>query len=479
MVRLETQLSFVNGQRLRSTSGESIASYYPANNRLICDTEVALEDEVDAAVDSAVTGQRTWAAMTGCERGRVLHRASEILRARNDELATLEVHDTGKPISEARTVDIQSGADALEFFAGLAPVIKGDHYQLGASFAYTRREPLGVVVGIGAWNYPLQIACWKAAPALAAGNAMVFKPSELTPLTALQLAHVFREAGLPDGVFNVVLGDHRTGKLLVGHPQVRKVSLTGGVATGKQIMVDAAAGLKQLTFELGGKSPLVIFDDAKIASAVKATLLANFYTQGEICSNGTRVYVHKQIKERFTNQLVAATGRLVLGDPLDPSTEVGSLISPEQMESVLKYIDLGKQEGARLLCGGARVGTEGNFVAPTIFDQCRDEMTIAREEIFVPVLSLFSFEDEDEVIQRANDSDFGLAAGVFTNDLSRAHRVVAQLHAGTCWVNTYNVTPVEVPFGGMKQSGFGRENSEWALQHYTQLKSVYVEMGEQ
>ncbi len=478
MIELEKQTSFINGQRHLSTSGECFVSYYPANNREICQVELALREEIDAAVDAAASAQKAWSSMTGTERGRILNRAASLLRQRNDELAELEVYDTGKPIAEASTVDIHSGADALEFFAGLAPTIKGEHHQLGNNFAYTRREPIGVVGGIGAWNYPLQIACWKAAPALAAGNTMIFKPSELTPLTTIKLAEVFRDAGLPDGVFNVVLGDHRTGQLMVDHPGIKKVSLTGGLSTGKKIMEGAAPHLKQLTLELGGKSPLIIFDDAKIDNAVKATLLANFYTQGEICSNGTRVFVHRDIKDAFLDQLVAHTRKLVIGDPLDRQTDVGSLISPQHMRQVLSFIETGKEQGATLIRGGGRVGDVGNFVEPTIFDDCHDDMTIAREEIFGPVLSLFTFHDEQEVIRRANNTPYGLAAGLFTNDLNRAHRVIGQLQAGTCWVNTYNITPVEIPFGGTKQSGFGRENSEWALQHYTQLKSVYFEMGD-
>ncbi|MCC7334998.1 MAG: betaine-aldehyde dehydrogenase [Pirellulaceae bacterium] len=478
MISLKTQQSFINGTSRPSSAGESLITYYPATNEAICDVELSLDAEVNAAVESAIAAQKSWRAMTGTQRGRILHRAADLLRQRNDELAMLEVYDTGKPISEAGSVDVQSGADALEYFAGIAPTIKGEHYRLGKNYAYTIREPLGVVAGIGAWNYPLQIACWKAAPALAAGNAMIFKPSELTPLTALELARTFRDAGLPDGLFNVVLGDHRTGQLLVEHPGIEKVSLTGGVETGRRIMAAAASQLKHLTLELGGKSPLLIFDDANIENAVKATLLANFFTQGEICSNGTRVFVHDNVRRPFLEQLKTATQQLVIGDPLDPKTEIGSLISPEHCQSVLDYIAKGKQEGADLVCGGNQVGERGNFVQPTIFSECRDEMTIVQEEIFGPVLSLLSFSDEDEVIARANATDFGLAAGVFTNDLSRADRVISQIQAGTCWINTYNITPIEIPFGGYKQSGIGRENSEWAIQHYTQLKTVYVETGD-
>lgn len=478
MFTLERQQSFIDGKSYSSTSDECLQTSYPATNEPLAEVELALDAEVDAAVESAVVAQRDWAALTGTERGRVLHRAAALLRQRNDELATLEVYDTGKPISEANCVDVHSGADAIEFFAGVAATIKGDYHKLGNNFAYTSREPLGVVAGIGAWNYPLQIACWKAAPALAAGNAMIFKPSELTPLTAIELARTFRDAGLPDGLFNVVLGDHRTGQLLVDHPDIRKVSLTGGVATGKRIMESAARSLKHVTLELGGKSPLLIFDDAKIDSAVKATLMANFYTQGEICSNGTRVFVHRSIHDEFLDKLVKATDNLVIGDPLDAKTEIGSLISPEHAQKVLGYIETGIAQGATLIAGGKQIGTKGNFVQPTIFAGCQDDMSIAKEEIFGPVLSLFSFDDEAEVIARANDTDFGLSAGVFTNDLNRAHRVIGQIEAGMCWINTYNITPVEIPFGGYKHSGMGRENSEWAIQHYSQLKTVYVETGD-
>ena len=478
MIERPLQKSFIGGKEIDASTDECLATFYPATNQKICDFEIALEPEINAAVETAQKAQVEWSNITGTERGRILSRAAQLLRERNDQLAEIEVYDTGKPISEAKTVDIQSGADALEFFAGVAATIKGDFQQLGANFAYTRREALGVVGGIGAWNYPLQIACWKAAPALACGNAMIYKPSELTPLTAIELAKVFKEAGLPDGLFNVVLGDYRTGQLMVDHPRIRKISVTGGVETGKLISSAAGKNLKHVTLELGGKSPLVIFDDAKVGNAVKATLLANFYTQGEICSNGTRVFVHRSIYDAFLEQLVDATQKLVIGDPMDSKTEVGSLISPEHKESVLRYIEQGLKEGAELIFGGNSVGEQGNFVEPTIFSNCHDEMTIAKEEIFGPVLCLLPFDDEKEVIERANDTEFGLSAGVFTNDLNRAHRVIAQLEAGTCWINTYNITPIEIPFGGYKHSGVGRENSVWAIQHYTQLKSVYVETGD-
>ena len=339
-----------------------------------------------------------------------------------------------------------------------------------------------MVAGIGAWNYPLQIACWKSAPALACGNAMIFKPAELTPLTAMKLEEIYLAAGVPAGVFQVVQGEAHTGRLLTRHPAIRKISLTGEVGTGKAVMADAAATLKQVTLELGGKSPLIVFGDARLDNAVSGALLGNFYSAGEVCSNGTRVFVHRSVHAQFVERLRVRAAAMRIGDPLDPATQVGALISAEHMEKVLGFIARGRAQGARLLSGGARAThgdlANGFFVAPTVFDGCHDDMDIVRQEIFGPVMAVLEFEEEEEVIARANATEFGLAAGVFTNDLTRAHRVIARLEAGTCWINHYNVTPVELPFGGVKRSGLGRENGRAAIEHYTQLKSVYVAMGD-
>jgi betaine-aldehyde dehydrogenase len=464
---------------LNKSTGESFASVNPATGAVLAQIRIDGAAEVDAAVQRARLAQRQWAATPGAERARVMRRAVALLRARNDELATLETQDTGKPIQETRVVDVASGAECLEYFAGLAQSLSGEHIDLGPSaFGYTRREPLGVVAGIGAWNYPLQIACWKSAPALACGNAMIFKPAELTPLSAVKLQEIFLEAGMPAGLFQVVQGRAETGRLLTGHPGIRKVSLTGEVGTGKAVMRDASATLKAVTLELGGKSPLIVFEDAKINNAVSGALLANFYSAGEVCSNGTRVFVHRSIRQAFLEKLVARVKRLRIGDPLDPATQVGALISEEHMNKVLGYIERGKAEGARVLTGGTRVTdgalARGHFVAPTVFDGCRDDMSIVKDEIFGPVMSVLEFDTEDEVTLRANATEFGLSAAVFTQDLTRAHRVIANLQAGTCWINHYNVTPVELPFGGVKMSGLGRENGRAAIEHYTQLKSVYV-----
>jgi betaine-aldehyde dehydrogenase len=485
--------AFVDGRlkgseppRVRSdgpAAGERFASINPASGEVIGYVTAAGEAQVDAAVRTAVKAQAVWGAMTAAERARLLRRAADILRSRNQELAELETRDTGKPIQETRVVDVISGADCFEYFAGLVQSLSGEHVDLGpAAFGYTRREPLGVVAGIGAWNYPLQIACWKAAPALACGNAMIFKPAELTPFSAVKLEEILLEAGVPAGVFQVVQGFAATGRLLTRHPHIRKISLTGEVGTGKAVMSDAAQTLKNVTLELGGKSPLIVFDDAKLDNAVGGALLANFYSSGQVCSNGTRVFVHRAVMTAFLERLVKRVGAMRIGDPMDPSTQVGPLVSEQHMHKVLSYIDRGRAEGARVLTGGMRITAgglaNGYFVAPTVFDNCRDDMAIVREEIFGPVMSVLEFEDEQEVIERANATEFGLAAGVFTNDLTRAHRVIARLQAGTCWINQYNVTPIELPFGGVKLSGLGRENGRAALEHYTQLKSVYVAMGD-
>ena len=481
-MQLPEQGLFIAGRRTDATSGETFDTINPATGEMICRVQHAGPEDVDRAVASAREGFEVWREMSGAERGRILNRAVTLLRQHNEDLARLEVADTGKPWQEAVAVDILSGADAIEYYAGLAVSIHGETFQLSNSWVYTRREPLGVCVGIGAWNYPIQIACWKSGPALACGNSMVFKPAELTPLTALRLAEIYTEAGLPDGVFNVVQGDHRTGEALVAHPGVAKVSLTGEVGTGKLVMANAAATLKNLTLELGGKSPLIVFEDADLDNAVSAALMANFYTQGEICSNGTRVFVHEDVHSEFVDKLVTRTAKMRIGDPMDPDTHVGALISKDHMDKVLAYIAAGRQAGAKVLIGGGRPDDPelqtGYFVEPTVFDGCSDDMSIVRDEIFGPVMAILTFFDEDEVIARANNTDYGLAAGVFTRDIQRAHRVVAKLEAGTTWINNYNITPIEMPFGGYKQSGIGRENSLTTIGHYTQLKSVYVEMGD-
>ncbi len=472
---------FIDGGFVEDAAGTRFESFCPATGEVIARLHEATPALVARAVESAARAQQEWAALAPVERGRVLRRAARLIRRRNRALSELETLDTGKPLQETLVADAASGADALEFFGGIVPAVSGEAIPLGRDFAYTKRVPLGVCVGIGAWNYPIQIACWKAAPALAAGNAMLFKPSELTPLSALRLAEILIEAGAPAGLFNVVQGGAAVGAALVRHPGVAKVSLTGSVPTGRKVYAAAAEGIRHVTLELGGKSALIVFDDASLEDAVGAAMLGNFYSAGQICSNGTRVFVQRAVRDAFLERLVARTEAIRIGDPMDENVQMGPLISAEQQRRVLEYARRGKAEGARCLTGGgvAKVqGFEGGFwVEPTVFAGVCDEMTIAREEIFGPVMSVLDFDDEDEVIARANASEFGLAGGVFTRDLARAHRVADRLQAGIVWINSYNLTPVEIPFGGTKMSGIGRENGRAAIEHYTELKSVYVGMG--
>src|SRR5690242_1871115 len=408
---------FIDGALTASAGRETWINYNPANNNPLGEVYQANDEDIEAAVNSSEKAFHIWKNKTGAERGRVLLKAADILRSRLEKIALLETQDVGKPISESLAVDVSSAADALEYFGGMAAGIHGEFFDLKNAFGYTRREPLGICAGIGAWNYPIQIAAWKAAPALACGNSMIFKPSELTPSTALELAKAFIEAGAPPGLFNVVQGDGRVGAMLVAHPRIAKISLTGSVSTGKKILAGATTHLKPVTLELGGKSPLIIFEDADIHNAVSAALLANFYTQGEVCSNGTRVYVHHKIFDSFLSKLKERTEKIRLGDPADPDTQMGALISKAHLEKVMRFIDSGKSSGATLLTGGfqpqkdfkGRDITAGNFLAPAIFTDCGDSMEICKEEIFGPVLSILSFDSEEEVIERANNTSFGLS----------------------------------------------------------------------
>ncbi len=470
---------FIDGEYVEDTAGAPIDVVYPATGEVIARLHSATPQIIEQALTSAKRAQKAWAAMTGTERGRVLRRAADIMRERNRELSILETHDTGKPLQETLVADATSGADALEYFGGLAGSLTGEHIPLGGGdFVYTIREALGVCVGIGAWNYPTQIACWKGAPALACGNAMVFKPSETTPLSALKVAEILIEAGAPKGIYNVVQGYGDVGAALVTDPRVAKVSLTGSVPTGRKVYAAAAEGMKHVTMELGGKSPMIVFDDADIDNAVSGAILGNFYSSGQVCSNGTRVFVQKGIKEAFLTRLTERLAKVKIGDPMDEAVNFGPMVSENQMNIVLGYIEKGKAEGARLVHGGARLDRPGFYLQPTVFADVTDDMTIAREEIFGPVMSVLDFETEDEVMARANATEFGLAAGVFTNDLTRAHRVVAGFEAGTCYINTYNLAPVEAPFGGSKMSGVGRENSKLAINHYSEMKTVCVSMND-
>ena len=469
---------FIDGKYVEDTAGDPIPVIYPATGAVIATVYSATPEIIEQALASASRAKKLWASWTATERGRVLRRAADIMRDRNNDLSVLETYDTGKPFQETSVADATSGADALEYFGGLAASITGEHIQLGDDFVYTRREPLGVCVGIGAWNYPTQIASWKAAPALACGNTMIFKPSETTPLCALKIAEILFEAGAPAGVFNVVQGYGTVGASLITDERVAKVSLTGSVPTGRKVYAAAAEGIRNVTMELGGKSPMVVFDDANLENAVSGAILGNFYSSGQVCSNGTRVFVQKGIKDAFLTRLADRLKSVKIGDPQDPKVNFGPMVSAKQRDIVLGYIKKGVAEGARLISGGNSIEGTGYFIEPTVFADVTDNMSIAREEIFGPVMSVFDFDTEAEALVRANDTIYGLAAGVFTADLTRAHRMVAGFEAGTCYINTYNLAPVEAPFGGSKQSGVGRENSKAAIEHYSQIKGVYVAMGD-
>lgn len=476
---------YIHGQYTDATSGKTFDSINPATGEVIATIQQASQTDIEAAVKSAAEGQKVWAAKTAVERSRILRRAVDILRERNDELAQLETLDTGKAFSETSTVDIVTGADVLEYYAGLATTIQGEQVPLReSSFFYTRREPLGVVAGIGAWNYPIQIALWKSAPALAAGNAMIFKPSEVTPLTAFKLAEIYSEAGLPAGVFNVVQGAGREiGQWLTEHAVIEKISFTGGVETGKKVMASAAGStLKEVTMELGGKSPLIICEDANLDRAADIAVMANFFSSGQVCTNGTRVFIPQRLKAAFEQAVVERVKRIRMGDPQHTDTNFGPLISFPHMEKVLSYIESGKQQGAKVLIGGERATTgllaQGAYVQPTVFTDCHDDMKIVQEEIFGPVMSILAYDTIEEAIERANNTNFGLAAGVVTQNISQAHQIIHQLEAGICWINTWGESPAEMPVGGYKESGVGRENGISTLNHYTRTKSIQVELGD-
>ena len=448
----------------------------PSNETPLANTCFATSSDLDYAIQCAKQAQIKWAAMSATERGHILRKAGELLLAHNEELAILESQNTGKPLSETLYVDIVTGVEVLDYYAGLAPMIEGKQIPISSTqFVYTRQEPLGVIGAIGAWNYPIQIALWKSAPALAAGNAVIFKPSEITPLTTLKLAEIYQQAGLPDGLFNVLLGDGQLGQLISQHQGINKISFTGSVATGKKVMALAAeSSLKDVTMELGGKSALIITKNADLSMAADIAMMANFYSSGQVCTNGTRVFIPTELKNAFEAMIVERVNRIKLGDPLNMETNFGPLVSKAQLDKTVCYINKGIAEGATLLTGGKRVGEQGFFIEPTVFTDCNDAMSIVTDEIFGPVMSILTYEDLDEVIKRANSSHYGLAAGVVSQDLVEAHKVIHQLEAGICWINSWGESPAQMPVGGYKQSGVGRENGTATLLNYTQTKSVML-----
>ncbi|HYW09212.1 MAG TPA: betaine-aldehyde dehydrogenase [Longimicrobium sp.] len=481
---IEAGRLYIGGEWQDAASGATFETINPSTAERLTDVAAADRDDVDRAVAAAraTFESGAWSGMDGRARGRVLYKIADGLEARADELARMEAMDNGKPVREARMIDIKESIDCFRYYAGWADKIEGEVIPVpGPYLNYTRREPIGVCGAIIPWNYPLQMAAWKVAPALACGNTMVLKPAEQTPLTALELARVAGEAGLPAGVLNVIPGfGHTAGAALVAHPDVDKIAFTGSTEVGKIIQREAAGSLKRVSLELGGKSPNIVLADADLDAAVKGAAMAIFYNAGQACTAGSRLLVEESIRDEFVAKLLQRTSGMKAGDPLDPKTRLGPLVSEEQMERVLGYVQKGKDEGAELLSGGERVevnGMRGYFLNPTIFDRVTPEMTIAREEIFGPVLGITTFKDMDEAIEIANSSIYGLAAAVWTRDIGKAHRAAHRLRAGTVWINTYHNLDTASPFGGYKQSGYGRELGKHALDLYTQVKSVWVSLG--
>jgi len=472
---------FIDGQWVDAASGATYPTINPATEEPITPIAEARAEDVDRAVKAARKAfvEGAWSRLSAADRGRILWRMGDLLEKHLQEVAELETLDAGKTITETTRVDVPLAADCFRYFAGWTTKIEGETIPVRApAFGYTLREPLGVVGQIIPWNFPLLMAAWKVAPALAAGNCVVLKPAQQTPLTALRLAEISQEAGLPPGALNVLPGKGSVaGTALVEHPGVDKIAFTGSTEVGQDIMRRASGTLKKLTLELGGKSPNIVFADADIEAAVRGASNGIFYNKGEVCTAGSRLFLEEGLHDAFLDRLQAQAGKLTQGDPLDPKTRLGPQVSQDHMNRVLSYVEKGKAEGARLVCGGARAPGRGWFVRPTIFDDVRGDMTIAREEIFGPVLSVIRFRDLDDVLKAANDTLYGLAAAVWTRDIKKAHRAARALQAGTVWINTYGLYDSAMPFGGYKMSGFGRELGEHGLMEYTQTKSVWVDLS--
>src|SRR6476619_4233673 len=481
---IEHKKLLVNNEWRDASGGKTMDVINPATEEVIATVASADKGDVDEAVKAARAALNgPWGKMAARERGRLVSKLADRLLEKADEVSRLETLHNGKPIFESRQIEIPAAAECLEYYAGWADKVTGETIPVKGNYlTYTLREPLGVVAAIVPWNFPLLLAARKVAPALACGNVVILKPASQTPLTAIALGEIAVEVGLPPGVLNVITGPGSSvGQAIVEHPGIDKIAFTGDTSTGKGIMRAAADTLKKITLELGGKSPNIVLADADVDAALRGATTGIFYGKGEVCAAGSRLLVDRSIKDEFMEKVAARAKKMTPGDPLDPKTRLGAVASRKQLETDLRYIDIAKKEGAQLVAGGSRadIGTgRGYFLQPTIFDAVTPEMTIAREEIFGPVLAAIEFADVDEAIARANDSSYGLAAAVWTRDIKKAHHVARQLQAGTVWINTYNIYDTAAPFGGYKQSGFGREMSMHALEHYTQVKSVWVDLNQ-
>jgi len=470
----------LNGEAVDSASGRTFTTWNPATEQAICEVAEAGVEDADRAVKAARAAfdSGPWPRMKPVDRQRILWKLGDLILEHADEIARLETLDNGKPIFESRQVDIPMVANCFHYFAGWATKIAGETLPVNpAFFTYTLREPLGVVAAIIPWNFPMIMLGWKAAPALAAGNTVIVKPAELTPLSAIRIGELAIEAGLPPGVLNILPGKGSiVGEALVKHPGVDKVSFTGSTEVGKHLMRTAADTLKKLTLELGGKSPNIVFADADLDAAIKGATAGIFYGKGEVCGAGSRLLVENSVKAEFVAKLAERSKKIVPADPLDPKTRLGALVSEGQMKKVLGYVETGVQEGAKLIAGGQRqpVNGKGWFVQATVLDQVDNRMRVAQEEIFGPVLAVVGFDDVDDAVRKANDIPYGLASGIWTRDVKKAHTVARRLQAGTVWINMYNFYDAGMPFGGTKASGFGRDLGPECLHDYTQVKSVWV-----
>src|SRR5215472_9864775 len=471
----------INNRWVESESGRTFATVNPSTGEEICQIAEADAADVEKAVKAARNAfeKGSWRKTQASDRGRMLHRLADLIEQHADELAALESLDNGKPVSVAKAVDVAATVGCYRYFAGWADKVHGKTIPIdGDFFCYTRHEPVGVVGQIIPWNFPMLMQAWKLAPALAAGNTVVMKPAEQTPLSALRIGELLVEAGFPEGVVNLLPGFGPTaGAAIANHMDIDKVAFTGSTEVGHLIMeASAKSNLKRVTLELGGKSPNIVFADADLDQAVEGSHFALFFNQGQCCCAGSRLYVEEKIYDDFVERSVARAKKRTVGDPLDPATEQRPQVDDAQFDKVMGYIESGKKQGAKMLCGGDRVGSRGYFIRPTVFADVKDDMKIAQEEIFGPVMSILKFRDTDELVERANKTMYGLAAGVWTRDIGKAHAIANSVRAGTVWVNCYDVFDAAAPFGGFKQSGIGRENGEYGLQQYTEVKTVTVQL---
>ncbi|MFJ7467072.1 aldehyde dehydrogenase family protein [Peribacillus frigoritolerans] len=473
---------FIDGKWTDSLSGETFESINPGTGEVHAIVSQGGEEDLNHAVKAARKAFESgpWATMSPSDRGRLLYKAARKMWENSDFLAGVESKDNGLPINETKHIALPSTIDVLEFYAGLANKVQGDTLASPHNrFNYTLKEPLGVIGAIVPWNFPLMLTMWKLAPALAAGNTIVIKPAKETSTSILELAKLFQEVGIPDGVINIVPGPGSTvGSALASHQDVDKIAFTGSTDTGRLIMQAATKNLKPVSLELGGKSPNIVFDDANLEDAVNGAMFGIYFAQGQVCASGSRLFVQESIYDKFMDRFASKVQSIRVGNPLEATTQMGPQVSAQQLKTIEKYVAVGLEEGAELVTGGQRGNKNGYYFTPTIFGDVTNEMTIAREEIFGPVVSVIRFKDEEDALRQANDTIYGLASGIWTNDLKRAHRMARGIQAGTVYVNTYSMLDSTTPFGGMKQSGFGRELGVQAMDMYTQSKSVWIDLGE-